>query len=61
LTTLNGSFLYRVDSTQVVKPEDTYVLDASDEAILTLVTCYPFDFVGSAPERFIVRAHRIIE
>ncbi len=61
LTTLKGSYLYRVDSTRVVEPEDTYVLDASDEAILTLVTCYPFDFVGSAPERFIVRAHRIIE
>jgi len=35
------------------------VLDDSDEAILTLVTCYPFTFVGSAPKRFVVRAHRI--
>jgi sortase A len=50
LTTLTGSYRYRVDSTEVV--------ENSDDAILTLVTCYPFDFVGPAPRRFIVRAHR---
>jgi sortase A len=59
LTTLNGSYRYRVDSTKVVEPENTEVLDDSDEAILTLVTCYPFDFMGSAPKSFVVRAHRI--
>jgi sortase A len=59
LTTLSGSYRYLVDSTQVVDPEDTEVLDNSDDAILTLVTCYPFYFVGPAPKRFIVRAHRI--
>jgi len=61
LTTLNGSYLYRVDSTRVVEPENIQVLEASDEAILTLVTCYPFNFVGSSPKRFIVRAHRTTE
>jgi len=59
LTTLNGTYRYRVDSTQVVEPEDTKVLDATADDFLTLVTCYPFYFVGSAPKRFIVRAHRI--
>ncbi len=59
LTTLNGTYCYRVDSTQVVEPEDMAVLDHSDDAILTLVTCYPFFFVGPAPKRFVVRAHRI--
>jgi sortase A len=59
LTTLNGSFRYRVDSTQVVEPEDTEVLADSDDAVLTLVTCYPFYLVGPAPKRFIVRAHMI--
>jgi sortase A len=59
LTTLNGSYRYRVDSTKVVEPENTEVLDDSDDAILTLATCYPFDFMGSAPKRFVVRAHRI--
>lgn len=59
LTTFSGAYRYRVDSTQVVEPEDTEVLDDSGDAILTLVTCYPFYFVGPAPKRFIVRAHRI--
>lgn len=58
LTTLTGSHRYRVDSTEVVEPEAIEVLDDSNDAILTLVTCYPFDFVGPAPRRFIVRAHR---
>ena len=59
LTTLDGSYRYIVDSTEVVSPEDTQVLDDSGDAILTLVTCYPFYFVGPAPKRFIVRAHKI--
>jgi sortase A len=59
LTTLNGTYRYLVDSIQVVAPEDTQVLDGSDDTILTLVTCYPFYFVGPAPKRFIVRAHKI--
>jgi len=58
LATLNGTHRYRVESTKIVEPEDIGVLDDSDDAILTLVTCYPFYFVGSAPQRFIVRAHR---
>jgi sortase A len=59
LRTLDGSYRYLVDSTQVVEPEDTQVLDDSGNTILTLVTCYPFYFVGPAPKRFIVRAHKI--
>ena len=58
LTTLNGTYRYRVDSTKIVEPEEIGVLYDSGDAILTLVTCYPFNFVGSAPQRFIVRAHR---
>lgn len=56
LETLNGSYRYRVESAKMVDPEDTEVLDDSDDAVLTLVTCYPFAFVGSAPKRFVVRA-----
>ena len=59
LTTVNGSHSYRVKSTRVVEPEATEVLNAADEDILTLVTCYPFNFIGSAPQRFIVRAQKI--
>jgi sortase A len=42
--------------TAVVLPEDTYVLDDPGGPVLTLVTCYPFHYVGAAPKRFIVRA-----
>jgi sortase A len=59
LATLDGSYRYRVDSIKVVGPEDTKVLDHSSNDILTLVTCYPFYFVGPAPRRFIVRAQKI--
>ena len=56
LTTLLGEYRYRVVSTKVVSPYDVAVLDPSGNEVLTLVTCYPFYFVGSAPDRFIVRA-----
>jgi LPXTG-site transpeptidase (sortase) family protein len=61
LTTLDGTFRYEVEWTKIVKPTDVSVLEPTDEPVLTLVTCYPFYFVGSAPKRFIVRARRIPE
>jgi sortase A len=59
LTTRNGQYEYRVGSTAIVGPEDVSVLNPSPNQTLTLVTCYPFYFVGSAPKRFIVRANRL--
>jgi sortase A len=59
LTTLTGSYQYSVDWTRVVRPRDVAVLDPVEEPILTIVTCYPFYWVGSAPERFIVRAKQV--
>ena len=56
LETHHGKEVYRVQRTWVVSPEDVSVLDATPTRSLTLVTCYPFYFVGPAPERFIVRA-----
>ena len=56
MATPHGVFTYRVERTVVVQPEDVWVLDQTDTSILTLVTCYPFTYVGSAPQRFIVRA-----
>ncbi len=58
LSTLKGAYRYHVVSTKVVKPEDTQVLDPARRDTLTLVTCYPFDYLGAAPLRFIVRARR---
>ena len=49
---------YEVDWVKVVAPDDLSVLAPSTESALTLVTCYPFYFVGPAPKRFVVRAHR---
>jgi len=60
LTTLRGQYRYRVVSTKVVDPADVAVLNSDGSEILTLVTCYPFYFVGSAPRRFIVRAARVL-
>jgi sortase A len=60
VTTLRGTYRYRVASTTVVDPEDVWVLKPTPDESLTLVTCYPFDFIGAAPRRFIVQARRVI-
>lgn len=60
LTTLRGQYRYRVVSTKIVAPDDVAVLKSDGTEILTLVTCYPFYFIGSAPNRFIVRAARVL-
>jgi sortase A len=59
LTTPGGEYRYRVVATKVVEPSDVAVLNPDGNQILTLITCYPFYFVGAAPSRFIVRAERI--
>jgi sortase A len=59
LTTPGGQYLYRVRFTDVVSPDETWVLEPSSGQTLTLVTCYPFYFIGSAPKRFVVRARRL--
>ena len=58
LATLNGLYRYRVDTTRVVGPDDIEVLQDDGGSALTLVTCYPFGYIGPAPQRFIVHAHR---
>jgi sortase A len=59
VTTLQGKYRYRVVSTRIVNPLDVAVLKSTGDENLTLVTCYPFYFVGPAPDRFIVLAERI--
>jgi len=58
LVTSAGTEIYVVDQTVLVKPDDVSVLQPLSAPSLTLVTCYPFYFVGSAPERYIVRASK---
>jgi sortase A len=56
LKTSRGEFHYFVESTAVVAPTDVQVLQPTAEPTLTLITCFPFAYVGPAPDRFIVRA-----
>jgi sortase A len=56
--TATGLSRYAVDWVKVVAPDDLSVLAPSTQSSLTLVTCYPFYFVGPAPSRFVVRAHK---
>jgi sortase A len=58
VSTLQGTYRYRVVSTTVVRPQDIQVLYPTGRDSLTLVTCSPFGYVGPAPKRFIVRAER---
>jgi len=60
VTTALSTYRYRVVSTSIVLPTDVGVLEAGTTQALTLVTCYPFWFVGPAPNRFIVRAERVL-
>jgi sortase A len=58
VSTVHGDFRYQVRETKVVGPNDLWVLNPTDRPMLTLITCYPFNYVGKAPRRFIVRADR---
>lgn len=57
IVTPEGKFRYQVDTMEIVTPDQVEVLDIHSEPELTLITCYPFNFIGAAPKRFIVHAH----
>ena len=59
LATTHGTFRYRVTRTLIVAPSDVSVLEPGDATALTLITCYPFTFLGAAPLRFVVQAERV--
>ena len=59
-STLKGTFNYEVESLRVVEPDNVAVLAPSGENVLTMVTCYPFYYVGPAPKRWIVRARQVV-
>jgi sortase A len=56
---LDGLARYQIDAIEIVEPSAVEVLDPTEEASITLVTCYPFYFVGSAPKRYIVKGRRV--
>ncbi len=55
----SGDYKYIVESLVVVEPDNLSVLAPSPGNVLTLVTCYPFNYVGTAPRRFVVRARQV--
>jgi len=59
IVTAEKTYTYAVESTRIVNPADVEVLSPSDRPVLTLVTCFPFYFVGDAPQRFIVKAQLV--
>jgi hypothetical protein len=61
LDTPQGRFHYRVASLRVMKSHDVSVLEPTSNAMLTLITCYPFWVLGHAPDRFVVRAARVMD
>ena len=52
-----GAFVYITDSTEIVKPTDVQVADIGKRPEMTLITCYPFSYIGAAPKRFVVHAY----
>jgi sortase A len=61
LTTADTVYRYAISKTLIVGPDDVYVLDPTEKPTLTLVTCFPFEYVGHAPKRFIVQAVKVSE
>ena len=58
MNTSTGRYEYTVRETRIVAPDDLSVLQEEAHPSLTLITCYPFRFIGPAPKRFVVRAER---
>ncbi|MBI4164380.1 MAG: class D sortase [Acidobacteria bacterium] len=59
LTSPEGQYRYQILWSRVVPPNETQALEPTSDASLTLVTCYPFAFVGPAPNRLVIRAARV--
>lgn len=57
--TMTGKYRYQVEATRIVSPKEVSVIRPTPDSRLTLITCYPFHYIGSAPERFIVTARQI--
>ena len=55
----SGQYRYQVDRAEIVTPGQLKILDIGDQPQLTMITCYPFDFIGAAPKRFVVFAHLV--
>src|SRR5699024_12558790 len=53
----HGTFIYAIEDNEIVSSDDTSVIDPSrEDEVLTVSTCYPFSYIGSAPDRYVVYA-----
>jgi sortase A len=59
LQTPAATYTYQVDDMAIVSPKTVSVLYSAGDSRLTLITCYPFNYIGSAPKRYIVKAHLV--
>ena len=59
VVTSRGEYHYRVKKTHIVDPDDLWVIAPTEVPTITLITCYPFSFVGNAPRRFVVQAELV--
>jgi len=59
IKTSQDVYRYEVESSEIVLPRDSWVLNDTKQPSLTLVTCFPFHFIGSAPKRFVVHARQV--
>lgn len=50
------SFVYKVETIQVTEPDWPGAVEQTPDAVITLITCFPFEYIGPAPRRFMVRA-----
>ena len=61
VVTARGEYRYHVTKTHIVDPDDVWVIAPTATPTITLITCYPFSFVGNAPRRFIVQAELVTD
>lgn len=59
MRTVHGDLDYKVSRIRIVTPKDISVLDPTGTDMLTLITCYPFNYIGNAPKRYIIHAERV--
>jgi sortase A len=59
IQTSAGTFTYEINNTRIVDKDDRTVIAPTDHAVLTVTTCYPFQYIGAAPDRYILTAHLV--
>jgi len=59
IETLTNNLIFKINDIKVVDPEDPFIYESSEESTITLVTCYPFIYMGPTPQRYVVKARLV--